>query len=211
MDDLEYLIGYGLVGDFGRFRAGRRLACERGDRVVVRSHRGLEVGEVFRAASPHHALFLPNTTVGQLLRLATIEDERQAREMGGRGQRLLARAVELAQELALPLDVLDAEVLLDAQHAALHHLRWDECDVRPFVSALSREFELHLILIDLTCPQPVPEEDHGCGSCGSEGGGCGSCGSEGGGCGTCGTAPPEEVQAHFAGLREQMERRMPLL
>ena len=33
MDHLEYLLRYGLVGDFGRFRATRPLALRRGDRV----------------------------------------------------------------------------------------------------------------------------------------------------------------------------------
>src|SRR5438046_2991814 len=104
MDDLEYLIGYGLVGDFCRFRAFRPLPGARGDRVVVRSHRGMEIGEVLRPASAHHATYLPNTTVGQLLRRATPEDEGVAVEMRCRGQRLLERAAQLAQEQALPLE-----------------------------------------------------------------------------------------------------------
>ena len=63
MDHLEYLLRYGLAGDFGRFRAARPLALRRGDRAVVRSHRGLELAEVLREAAPGHAPFLPNTTV----------------------------------------------------------------------------------------------------------------------------------------------------
>src|SRR5207248_1796316 len=78
MDGLEYLLGYGLRGDFGRFRAARPLACRRGDRAVVRSHRGLELAEVLCPARPGHAAFLPNTSVGELLRLAAPEDEAAA-------------------------------------------------------------------------------------------------------------------------------------
>ncbi len=211
MDDLEYLVSYGLVGDFGRFRAARPLGGRRGDRAVVRSHRGLELGEVLRQAAPGHATFLPNTTVGQLLRLATPDDERLAAQMRQRGQQLFERAASLLAELALPFDLLDAEVLLDGQHGVVHLLRWGEADVRPFVSALSRATELHVALADLTATQSEPEAA-GCGAEGCGGGNCGSCGSGGGGgCGTCGTAKPEEVQTYFAGLREQMEGRVPLL
>jgi hypothetical protein len=180
---------------------------------VVRSHRGLEVAQVLREATPRHAAFLPNTTVGTLLHLLTPEDERTAAAMRARGQELFVRGARLAAETGLPLELLDAEVLLDGQHGVLYHLRWEGCDVRPFVSTLSREFELHIVLTDLTRPPggaaaDEEEEAHGCGreGCGSAGGGgCGTCGF--GGCGTCGTASPRDVQGYFAGLRDQMERR----
>jgi hypothetical protein len=210
VDELEYLLSYGLQGELGRFRAAGPLACRRGDRVVVRSGRGLEIAEVLRPARPGHAVFLPNTTVGQLLRRATAEDEETAERMRRRAQGVFERGAALAAELSLPLEVLDAEVLFDGRHAVLHLLRWAAGDVRPFVSAVAREFDLVVTLADLTRSQPVEEaeEEHaGCGSCGS--GGCGSCGS--GGCGSCRSAPPEEVRAYFAELREKMERRTPLL
>ena len=77
MNGLEYLLSYGRLGDFGRFRAGKPLTCRRGDRAVVRTHRGLEVGEVLREATPVHATFLPNTSVGQLVRLLTPAERRK--------------------------------------------------------------------------------------------------------------------------------------
>jgi hypothetical protein len=205
MDGVEYLLGYGLRGDFGRFRAARPLACRRGDRAVVRSHRGLELAEVLCPARPGHAAFLPNTSVGQLLRLAAPEDEAAAEKMRGRARELFGRAADLAAELGLPLEVLDAEVLLDGRHADLHHLRWAECDVRPFVSTLSREFDLYLTLTDLSAPREAEEPaEHGCGREGCGGGNCGSCGSDGG-CATCGVSGGD-VQAYFAELRERMAR-----
>jgi hypothetical protein len=207
MDLVEYLVGYGLQGDFGRFRPAQPLTCRRGDRVVVRSVRGLEVGRVLCEATPRHAHFLPNTTLAPLLRPAGPDDDRQEGAMRERGRHLLDRASALGTELALPLEVLDAEVLLDGQSGVLHLLRWAEADVRPFVSTLSREEALAIALVDLAAP-PAAEEHPGCGSCGA--GGCGSCGT-GGGCGSCGSARPEEVRAYFAGLREQMDRRHTLL
>jgi cell fate regulator YaaT (PSP1 superfamily) len=208
MESQEYLVSYGLTGEFGRFRASAPLMLRRGERVVVRSPRGVEIAEVLREATPRHAQFLPNTSVGQLLRSLTAEDEHAEIESRSRGQQLFERGRQLADELKLPLELLDVEMLLDGQHALLHHLRWGDADVRPFVSTLSREFELHIALVDLTAPKGA-EESHGCGrpDCGrTEGGGCSTCGS-GGGCGTCGSANPRDVELHFAQLREQMERR----
>jgi cell fate regulator YaaT (PSP1 superfamily) len=213
MQSQEYLVSYGLTGEFGRFRAAQPLTLRRGERVVVRSSRGVEIAEVLREATPRHAQFLPNTTVGQLLRSLAPEDERSEINCRSRGQQLFERGRKLTDELQLPLEVLDVEMLLDGQHALLHHLRWGDADVRPFVSTLSREFASHITLVDLTGPKDTTnredaEEPHGCGrpDCGQiEGGGCSTCGS--GGCGTCGSANPRDVELHFAQLREQMERR----
>lgn len=211
--DHEYLLSYGTAGDFGRFRPVRPLACRRGDRAVVQSHRGQELGVVLCAATPGHAHFLPNTTVGQLLRLATAADEEAAEQMRRRGQRLFEDGRRLAAELGLPLEILDAEILLDGRQAILHHLRTAECDERPFVSTLARTHDLHVALYDLGGSRS--ESEAGCGrpGCGrTAGGGCGTCGS-GGGCAGCGTSDGQDLEAHFAELREQMvaRHRTPLL
>jgi hypothetical protein len=217
MDHLEYLLSYGRLGDFGRFRSAKPLTCGRGERAVVRTHRGLEVGEILRPAAPGHAAFLPNTSVGQLVRLFTADDEEALGRSKQLARSVYARAASLAREPALPLEVIDAEVLFDGEHGVVHLVRWAECDVRPFVSTLSREFVLHVTLADLarsSVAQADTEDDHvGCGrpDCGAGKGGCSTCGS-GGGCGTCGSARPEEVQAYFADLRQKMdERRVALL
>src|SRR5215472_11613256 len=94
----------------GRFRSARPLTCRRGDRVVVRTHRGLEVGEVLRATSSGHAHFFPNTSVGPLLRPLGPEDEAAAETARRRGRQLFDDAVGLASELALGLEVIDAEI-----------------------------------------------------------------------------------------------------
>src|SRR5260370_27030737 len=208
MEILELLLSYGRLGDFGRFRSRKPLACGRGDRAVVRTHRGLELGEVLRPAVPRHATFLPNTSVGQLVRLVMPTDEEALARSRELAQTVFAQAARLGRDLALPLEVIDAEVLLDGEHGVIHLLRWEECDVRPFVSTLSREFELHITLADLTRP-PVAhsaEEEGGCGREGCGHGGWLMCGA-GGGCSTSGARKPEEVNAALAGFRPKMEER----
>jgi hypothetical protein len=204
MEQAEYLVSFGVTGEFGRFRAAAPLLLRRGSRVVIRSQRGLELGQVLRPATDRHARFLHESVAGELHRPASPDDEEQAQRMKERALRLLARAADLAEEESIPVVVLDAEVLLDGRHGVLHVVRWGEYDLREWVRPLSVEFELSLHLEEMGAPAAA----HGCGDCGS--GGCGSCGS--GGCGTgCGVARPEEVSAYFAELREKMERRVSLL
>jgi cell fate regulator YaaT (PSP1 superfamily) len=207
MEVEEYLISFGRSGEFGRFRAATSLRLRRGERMVVSGPRGVEIGEVLRKAAPGHARFLPNTSVGQVLRRLTQDDERTESERMLLAQRLLERAQHLKEEQRLPLVFLDAEVLLDGEHAVVHQLRGAEADVRPFVAALSREFALHIALVDLS-GQREHEESEGCGrpDCGQgEGGGCSSCDS--GGCSSCGESKPQEKDWDFAQRREQMDRR----
>jgi cell fate regulator YaaT (PSP1 superfamily) len=214
----EYLASFGLSGEFGRFRTATPLQLRRGERVVVKGPRGVEIAEVLRPATPRHAHFLPNTSVGQLLRRLTSADEQSEGEMRLRAHQLFERGGQLVAEMGLPLMVLDVEVLLDGEHAVLHQLRGGDADVRAFVSTLSREFAMHITLVDLGTDREerVPDEGDEHGGCGRPNcgrgadGGCSTCSS--GGCGSCGSAQPKDLELYFAQLREQMERqRMALL
>src|SRR5207302_800539 len=196
--DCEYLLSYGKAGEFGRFRSEAPLACQRGSRVVVRSHRGHKLGQVMRAATEQHASFLADQFVGQILRLATDGDLELAARMQRKSQSLFADARAIAASLNLPVEILDAEILLDGRQAVLHHLRWQECDPRPFMDQLSQRYHLLVMLHDLAIAPPKSAEDHaegaGCGlpGCHAGQGGCGSCSS--GGCGSCSNHKPA-VQA----------------
>jgi cell fate regulator YaaT (PSP1 superfamily) len=207
MTHQEYLLSYGALGDFGRFCPVTPLTCLRGQRAVVRTHRGLELATVLGDARPGHAHFLPNTTVGQLLRLATSDDLQAERRRREDARRLFEEAGAHAAALTLPLEVIDAEVLLDGEHAVVHHVSWAEFDPRPLVGDLSKSFDAHVTLFDLTRPAAPAGEDeeaheHGCGQpgCGSASGGCGT----GGGCSTCGLKNVPDLKKYFAGRREQM-------
>ena len=186
----EYLLRYGKAGDFGRFRSDAPLPCRRGSRVVVRSHRGQELGQVMRAATDQHASFLADKFVGQILRLATAGDLELAERMQQKSQSLFEDARAIAVELKLPVEILDAEILLDGRQAVLHHLRWEECDPRHLMDRLAQRYHVLVTLQDLAPPATKTEEEQaegtGCGLPGchaGEEGGCGSCSS--GGCGTC--------------------------
>src|SRR5215471_4714025 len=133
----DYLLSYGKAGDFGRFYSTNSLSLRRGARAIIRSPRGIEFGTVLCPTNPSHATHLPNTTVGQLLRLASEQDEQNAQSMKARAGNIFSDGRDLANDLGMPIELLDVEVLLDGEHAVLHHLRWAECDMRPFVSTLS--------------------------------------------------------------------------
>lgn len=199
MSTLEYLVSHGSSGELSRFTSPD--AYERGDRVVVRSQRGLELGEVL---CPSRGRVLTDTPVGELLRKTTVEDETIVAGLRERAQRLFDDGRRLTAELQLPLEILDVEILFDGHEVTLYHVCWAPCDERPLVSALSRKYETMVALRDLALPAGAS----GCGKpdCGGkDGGGCTSCGT--GGCSSCGKTMAKDVQEYFAGLRQKMEER----
>jgi hypothetical protein len=211
----EYLVHHGTAGHVGRFRSVNG-DCARGDAVVVRSQRGLELGRVLAKAEPDRTPF-PDGFVGELLRHASSDDFTLAERGRTTGLELCAAGERLAAASGLPLAVLDAEVLLDGRQAVLHVLKLAACDEGPWLADLGERQGMIVRLHDLGREAPAAD-DHvdaptSCGADGCGGGDCGSCGSEGGGCSSCSSGAANELASYFAGLRVQMEerQRVPLL
>jgi hypothetical protein len=201
----EYLVYHGCAGHLGRFHVDGPDGFGRGAAVVVRSRRGLELGEVLCLSRPDR-LTLPDPVVGDLLRSATADDLDAADRHRTLGRQVFEDGSQWAEARALPLALLDVEVFLDGRAALLHAVRLGTCDEGPLLADLGDRHGLIVRLYDLHGEPAVEVEDeHGCGSCGSGGCGDGGCGS-GGGCGSCSAGGAKELTNYFAGLREQMEQ-----
>jgi cell fate regulator YaaT (PSP1 superfamily) len=181
-----YLIRYGLGRVVGRF-ASDSEAFDRGQAVVIRTHRGTELGEVLAEAPP-----APDAETGlaAILRAAGAEDLERSRraELDRPAHYEACRAV--FEEGDWPLEVIDAEPLLDPGRTVLHYLGPHRLDASGLVAAFRSRCGLEVVLEpagrDVPEPEPEPEpeaESRGCGDCGSSGGcGSGGCGSGSGGC-----------------------------
>ncbi len=210
------LVQFGRSGFVGRFTAPAAVA--RGVRVIVRGPRGVEPGMALGELGEKFAAAL--STEGELLRVATPEDDSLTATFPAREAELLAVANDAATNEGLPLTFVDAELTLD-DHLILHGLAWDACDATPLFAELSARFGLTVRLLDLSQtavtrdPKPVAEKCDKPG-CGSDGGGCSSCatdtgGSEKKGCstGSCSRGKvksADELTAYFADLRQKMEQ-----
>jgi cell fate regulator YaaT (PSP1 superfamily) len=206
METVEYLVTYGAAGEFSRFRPAGDRAYSRGDRVVIRTTRGLELGTVLCTATAQHAAFISRTPGGELLRLASAVDEAAASDIEHKSAALIATARRLAGEIGLAIEILDAEMTLDGVQASIFHLRAADCDCRPLAAALSRETDVQIIMENMAEPAPVI----GCGrpDCGQGAGGCSSCGTGGCSSGSCSAGhSAKDVSSHLAALRRAMESR----
>jgi cell fate regulator YaaT (PSP1 superfamily) len=175
-----YYIRHGAMRHVGRFGAEGDLAFRRGERVVVRSRRGEELGEVLaevESASPG---------TPRVLRVADADDLARARAVATERPRRLESCERFFQDGRWPLELIDVEPMLDEGRTVLLYLGPHKLDASGLAQALRDVCGLDAVFEPIGLDaQDEPEEhdhadDHGCGSCGSGGG----CGSSGGGCGT---------------------------
>lgn len=196
-----YLVRYGAMGQVGRFLADPGERFDRGQGVVVRSHRGTEMGEVLIPAPSGTPLEAPEVDgLARILRAAGADDFDRARLAESRRPGYLDDCVRVFEGGAWPIDLLDVEPLLDENRLVLHYLGPHKLDVAGLLAVFRETYRYHVMF------QPVGRDgdedalesdqgqdhdhEHGCGSCGQGGGGCGSSSTSGSGessgCGSCG-------------------------
>jgi cell fate regulator YaaT (PSP1 superfamily) len=209
----QYLVSFGASGGLGCFTVQEALTLERGDRVVLRTPRGLEVGEVRGPATLRQARLAGTLAAGDIIRRFTSADEADSARLRSRADQVFAVCVAESARLGLPLQVVDVEILLDGRHAIVQFLGAD-AEVAVLAEVVERGFDLEIRFENLA--QQSAMEEPGQGGCGKPdcgrvdgSGGCTDCGS--GGCGTCG-AGHIDLRAYFAHLRGKMEasNRIPL-
>ncbi len=201
----HYIISYGKSGGLGSFSTPEPLTLDRGDRVVIDSPRGREVGTVLCPASVRQARLLGAVASGTIVRPLSVADQVTLESSQTLSQQLFDASRQLACERELPLEILDVDVFLEGQ-AVVQFIGADVPMLDTFAQALGNRFQLGIRLENLALPQE-PAEAHGCGKpdCGKTdgGGGCSTC-STGGGCSSCGSGATD-LRPYFSHLREQMD------
>ncbi len=171
----DYLVRYGAVPEVARCQSSEgQPRPQRGDRVVVETHRGQQIGEVLgdvRSESEHPAAFA-------VLRLATDEDELAARSAAAKSAAEFAAWTSRITEWNIDLQVIDIERTLDGTKLVLYVLneRGPEC-TRLAIQAAASGFGI--IEVQPVGAEGLVSQPASGGGCGSGGGGCGT----GGGCG----------------------------
>ena len=194
-----YLISYGLMGQIGRFAADAGARYERGQAVVIRSHRGIELGEILIENPARESTDIPPAVTACILRAAGPADLERARLAERERAERFAVCQAVFRDGLWPIDLIDVEPLLDDRRTVLHYLGPHRLDVTGVLAAFRDVCDLDVMLqpVGRDVPEIDPLEDaeaddhaHACGTCSSENGGCGSssggCGSSAGGCSDCG-------------------------
>lgn len=118
------------MGHVGRFRSSDGARHARGRRVIVRTTRGLELGETLAAEPDSMA-----ETDGPLLRRVTVEDELLAERLQRNRDAAFTACVERLAEAGSNAALLDVELLFDGRGLYFYYLG----EVDPIAEAISAE------------------------------------------------------------------------
>jgi cell fate regulator YaaT (PSP1 superfamily) len=136
-----HLVRVGALGHVGRFTAVDAVRYPRHSRVVVRTGRGLELGEVLAPPADVADRVAPD---GSILRGMTIEDQLlEARLQRNRQAAYDACAARLAK-LALPAVLMDVEHLFDGRTLVFYFLGEMTAELESLTSELAELYETHV-------------------------------------------------------------------
>jgi hypothetical protein len=167
----SHFVRVGIFGHVGRFTAVDATQFPRGARVIVRTGRGLEIGDVL---SPCGEPVERGSSDGSILRGMTVEDELlQARLEKNRDGAFRACQHRL-DELGIEATLLDVEHLFDGRRLFFYFLG----EVTPAIEAVTGELaEVYNSITQFR--QFADAVTTGCGP------GCGTADATGGGCTGC--------------------------
>jgi cell fate regulator YaaT (PSP1 superfamily) len=131
------LARYSSLRTMEYFRVPRDLPLRANDLVVLKTRRGVEMGQV--KTSPGDPKLGPRDQIGgEVLRRPTLEDSNSFRELRAMDVKPLRRAFkELARKYKLPMRFENAERLLSADKLIVYFTCEDRVDFREFVREYS--------------------------------------------------------------------------
>ncbi|HMP07478.1 MAG TPA: PSP1 C-terminal domain-containing protein [Lacipirellulaceae bacterium] len=107
-----HVVRYGLLGHVDRFTAVGSARFARNTRVVVRSGRGLELGEVLAEPIDHDDA---RRAVGQIMRRVSVQDDLLAARLERRREEAFAACQQLLEEAGVPAALVDVEQMFDGE------------------------------------------------------------------------------------------------
>lgn len=121
--------------------AGRGAALPYGTRVVARTPRGTEIGEVLCAATPQAVAMLDKPAEGQILRTVSAADENELAHLREQAEQELAVCQRCIDQLRLNMQLVDIEHLFGGERVVIYYLAESRVDFRELVRRLASELQ----------------------------------------------------------------------
>jgi cell fate regulator YaaT (PSP1 superfamily) len=140
----HFVVRYGQMRFLGEFVGMDGHAHPRGERVVVKTDRGTELGEVLCEATDRSAAFLENPYRGEILRVATAADLAMEDRLAERAARGSEACREFVGRRRLQMDLVDVETILGGERMVFYYLAEKRVDFRELVKDLARAFQTRI-------------------------------------------------------------------
>src|SRR5690606_743680 len=116
----------------------------RGTRVIVRTSRGLEVGEVLCEATEEALAQLEDPGQGQILREMTPEDDVELSHIQSREREEFEVCQRHVAQLRLQMQLVDIEHIFGGERIVVYYLAEQRVDFRELVKRLASEFQTRI-------------------------------------------------------------------
>lgn len=140
----KYIVRYGSMRFLGVFSARPRDVYRRDDRIIVRTKRGLEAGQVLCEATDQAMSHLRDPAFGSIMRPMTDEDERQSQHMEGGTRKELEACRKHIEGLGLEMQLVDIEHLFGGERVVIYYLAETRVDFRELVKLLASELQTRI-------------------------------------------------------------------
>ncbi len=137
----KYVVRYGSMRFLGVLASRGADQFTRGSRVIVRTQRGLEVGQVLCEADVESQSQLKDSPGGQIIRGMSDQDENELEHMLQRQRDEFAACQKHIRELGLAMDLVDIEHIFGGERVIVYYLAEERVDFRELVRRLAGEFQ----------------------------------------------------------------------
>jgi cell fate regulator YaaT (PSP1 superfamily) len=141
---LRYIVRHGTTRLLGEFEAPEGASHHRGERVLVRTERGLELGEVLCDASPRAVEQITDPTKGHLVRVLTEDDQAQVEKLHQAEAEEFATCQRFVQQRRLQMELVDVEHLFGGERIVFYFLADKRVDFRELVKDLARQYQTRI-------------------------------------------------------------------
>jgi cell fate regulator YaaT (PSP1 superfamily) len=142
----KYLVRHGVMRFIGVFAPQPGATFRRGETVILKTERGLEVGHLLCPATPQAVAAVPDPTSGEILRAATADDRRKAGQLAELQKKEYDAGVRLIAQHRLAMQLVDVEHLFGGERIVFYFLSEARVDFRELVKSMAREFHTRIEL-----------------------------------------------------------------
>lgn len=140
----EYVVRYGVMHFLGVFSPTAGREYTRGARVIARTDRGLEAGEVLCEASAEALSHIKDPGGGQILREMTADDRHEQSRMQQQSREELKVCQQHIERLTLNMQLVDVEHIFGGERIVIYYLAENRVDFRELVKVLAGEFQTRI-------------------------------------------------------------------
>lgn len=141
----KYVVRYGSMRHLGVFSCRARDRYARGQRVITRTGRGQESGEVLCEATEHVVSQMgKDPRTGQILRLESHDDAVELRRLDDQQEGEFKVCENRIAELGLDMKLIRVERLYGGERVIVYYLSEDRVDFRELVKVLARDLQTRI-------------------------------------------------------------------